>query len=76
MEAALMTVLALVAMGLALAILWRVWPRSSRLGGYRVRPGGDHPDASTRSQERGEVAREDDDAPWHWPAEEEHPPRR
>ncbi len=58
-EAALMAVAVLVVMALALVLLARGWPHSSRRTGYRIsgrdRPAGEEPPVP-----------EDDDARWHW----------
>ena len=59
MEAVLFTVVMLGLMSLALVLLARVWPRSSRLTGYRI---------SRRDASAGEEppVPEEDDARWRW----------
>jgi hypothetical protein len=62
-EALAATLVLILVMAIAIALLGRSWPRSSRLGGYRAR-GGDEPTAG--DQERGSAEREDDDTHWKW----------
>ena len=74
MEAALFTTVLLVLMGVALIVLGRGWPRTSRLGGYRARTRGGAGSSAAREQERGTVIREDDDARWRWDDRGDVPP--
>jgi hypothetical protein len=62
-EALAATLVLILGMALAVAVLGRSWPRSSRLGGYRLR-GRDEPSAG--DQERTGSGREDDDTHWKW----------
>ena len=64
--AVLLTFGLLALMGLAIIVLGRGWPRSSRLGGYRARSHDAEPGSSAGDQERGAAIREDDDARWRW----------
>lgn len=75
MEAILFTAALIVLMGIALIVLGRSWPRSSRLGGYRVRPGAGSAGSAARDQEQDVAIREDDDARWRWdePGDDEAP---
>jgi hypothetical protein len=60
-EALLLTAGMLGAMVVALALIARFWPRSSHLGGYRVRGG---------AEDGAPPVREDDDAHWSWTRDE------
>jgi hypothetical protein len=62
-EALAATLVLILVMAIAIALLGRSWPRSSRLGGYRLR-GRDEPSAA--DQERTGSGREDDDTNWKW----------
>jgi hypothetical protein len=66
MEALAFTVILVILMLAALAVLARSWPRSSSFGGYRARSRDDSPAGLDRSEERGEAIREDDDLHWQW----------
>ncbi|MEW6223475.1 MAG: hypothetical protein AB1627_02485 [Chloroflexota bacterium] len=66
MEAALFTTVLLILMGVALIVLGRGWPRTSRLGGYHARMRGGAADVAAREQARDTPIREDDDARWRW----------
>jgi hypothetical protein len=68
MEAVLATLAVVLLMIGALALLARSWPRSSHLGGYRAWTHAGSPDRPAQAQERGDIAREDDDVRWHWVA--------
>ena len=74
MEALLLTAAVVGAMVLALVLLGRTWPRSSRAGGFRAGKGAgrDAPDPGVAGG-----AREDDDVHWSWPDghDEESDPR-
>jgi hypothetical protein len=69
-EALLTTVAALVVMAVALIVLARSWPHSSRRTGYRI-SGQDSPDGQPPPEDGqpGETPPvvEDDDVHWHWP---------
>jgi hypothetical protein len=65
-EALLATLALLLVIVGGLMLLARVWPRSSRLGGYRGWKGSGSDRPSAQAQERGEAIREDDDGRWHW----------
>ena len=52
-------------MVLAVVLLGRSWPRSSRLGGYRTR---DRDEPTAPDEERGSAERENDDTHWNWPS--------
>ncbi len=72
MEGLLLTLAMLGLMVLALVIVGRVWPRTSRFGGYRAGRGAGAGDDSTRAHdpdvEPGQP--EDDDAHWRWPGDD------
>ena len=64
MDALLMTAALIGLMILALVVLGRTWPRSSRLGGYRAGRGAGHETGGDPGAEAG--VPEDDDAHWRW----------
>jgi hypothetical protein len=73
MEGLLLTALLIGGMVLALALLGRTWPRSSRLGGYRARQGSAD---SAGPDEPGPLPPEDDDARWRWTPPRDGDPNR
>jgi hypothetical protein len=64
MDALLMTAALIGLMILALVVLGRTWPRSSRLGGYRAGRGAGHETGGDPGADAG--VPEDDDAHWRW----------
>jgi hypothetical protein len=72
MEAVAATAIMGILMLVALSLLGRSWPRSSRLGGHRARARDGGSEDVRRSEERGEAIREDDDLRWRW-EDRDHP---
>jgi hypothetical protein len=75
MEGLILTAGLTVLMAVAVVIMGRGWPRSSRLGGYRARNRDRGAAPAVRDQERGAATREDDDAKWRWDDGQEDGPR-
>jgi hypothetical protein len=71
MDALVLTVGVFGLMALALILLGRTWPRSSRVVGYRAGRGAGHADGGAGSGAGAGTAEpgapEDDDARWSWP---------
>lgn len=68
MDAWLATLAVVGLMVLALVLLARTWPRSSRGGGYRAGRGAGHAAGSDAAAEP--PAPEDDDVHWSWPEDD------
>jgi hypothetical protein len=64
MDAWLATLAVVGLMVLALVLLGRTWPRSSRAGGYRAGRGAGHTPGTDAAAEP--PAPEDDDVHWNW----------
>jgi hypothetical protein len=75
MEGLILTAGLIGLMAVAVIIMGRGWPRSSRLGGYRARNRDRGATPAARDQERGAAIREDDDAKWRWDDGREDEPR-
>jgi hypothetical protein len=67
MEGLVFTLVVVALMVVAIVVLGRSWPRSSRIGGYRAKRDGGAPAASGEPP-----VREDDDAGWNWAAGGSH----
>lgn len=66
MDAWLATVAVILVMIVAMVLLARSWPRSSRSGGYRAGRGAGHGSSADGGAEPAPA--EDDDTRWEWPA--------
>jgi hypothetical protein len=53
-------------MVLALVVLGRTWPRSSRLGGFRAGRGAGHDTSGSPRDADARGDQEDDDVRWDW----------
>ena len=68
MEGLVLTLVLGVVMLVAVVLLGRSWPRSSRLGGYRAKRDGGAPTAPGEPP-----VREDDDVRWDWSVDDGEP---